>query len=76
MTVGGAGHHHTLVGTWNYVNDSNGKGSIGNIAKSCTHNCTSPGISGKIVYGANDDFNLTIPLRSPFGSYTLEVLTS
>jgi hypothetical protein len=73
--VGGAGLH-TLVGTWNYVNESNGKGSMGNSAKSDMHNMsmTSLGLSGKIVYGANGDFNLTIPLRSPFGDYTLEGL--
>lgn len=29
-------------------------------------------ISGKIIYGADGDFNLTIPLNSHFGNYTLE----
>lgn len=58
--IGGAGLH-TLVGTWNYVNQSKGSETM-----------TGTGISGKIVYGANGEFNLTIPLRSPFGNYTLE----
>ena len=53
--IGGAALH-TLVGTWNYVNQSKGSETM-----------TGTGISGKIVYGANGDFNLTIPLRSPFG---------
>jgi hypothetical protein len=52
--IGGAGLY-TLVGTWNYVNESNG--SL---------------YSGKIVYGANGDFNLTIPNHNEFGDYELE----
>jgi hypothetical protein len=45
-----------LAGTWNYLNESKSTGL---------------GISGKIVYGKNGDFNLTIP-SSPFGNYRLE----
>jgi hypothetical protein len=53
-----------LIGTWSYMNESK------SIMRS--HHMTSLGISGKIVYGTDGDFNLTIPLRSPFGDYTLE----
>jgi hypothetical protein len=45
-----------LVGTWNYVNMSREDSTI----------------SGKIVYGADADFNLTIPSHSGFGDYKLE----
>lgn len=45
-----------LAGTWNYLNESKS---------------TALGISGKIVYGKNGDFNLTVP-SSPFGNYRLE----
>lgn len=56
---------------------SNCKDSMGDIAKMNNMQKmhmvgTGTGISGKIVYGANGDFNLTIPLTSPFGNYTLE----
>ncbi len=47
---------HVLVGSWDYVNSSLALGSA---------------IAGKIVYGNNGDFNLTIP-NKVFGDYKLE----
>ena len=53
---------HLLVGTWNYVNESKMSKTMDEMT----------GISGKIVYGADADFNLTIPSHSGFGDYKLE----
>ena len=58
---------HVLVGTWNYVNESKSSSS-----KTMDMPITSLEISGKIVYGKNGHFNLTIPNNSAFGDYKLD----
>jgi hypothetical protein len=67
-TLKRVGNLPMLVGTWNYVNES--KGTMGNMDDMQSIPMTA--ISGKIVYGANGDVNMTIPNKSGFGDYQLQ----
>jgi hypothetical protein len=67
-TLKRVGNLPMLVGTWNYVNES--KGTMGNMDDMQSMPMTA--ISGKIVYGANGDVNMTIPNKSGFGDYQLQ----
>jgi hypothetical protein len=67
----GAAALPVLVGTWSYVNQSilqrMESKAMGAGQDMQSMPMTSLGISGKIVYGANGDVNMTIPSKTAFG---------